>query len=359
MFRKLCLKQVGIVILALILAELLPIKVETLSVPSVWISYMYPDQETAQRAARAIGVSAFAVARTSTSLTEAPIVQALPGEQIAYNEWVMRRLICAARAEVGIDTLDNCLQRIVELDIPSEWFGTYLGENSIFGHQTLDGCNPSCQAQTDWFPNDEYGTYRSWRVIQIIAGVSADPYAVIQAFLDSPGHRGAILYPANVVIGVSLVYVEGSPYGYYWVIDFGFDLDTSGYTENMSPPWLGDLPAEIHLMMDPDGDFTTAAITVQNLGDGNLPWTVVIDGVAVEVVPMTGVNQGQILVRPSHDSLVCTASTSGSTIIGMATLSVVAVEEDVLGSPQVVLVRVLCVEDIYLIYLPTVLSHRR
>src|SRR5438093_9839540 len=54
-----------------------------------------------------------------------------------------------------------------------------------------------------------------------IAAAYADADAVMQAWMNSPGHRSNILNPSFTHIGIGAANVPGSQWKNYWVQDFG------------------------------------------------------------------------------------------------------------------------------------------
>ncbi|MBU1110906.1 hypothetical protein KKB83_04800 [Patescibacteria group bacterium] len=321
---------------------------------AVPIGYEIPDEETARQLAREAGVDQFALitqrvpSQTDLLAMMAYTVEITEAERQA-EMWEMARRICEARVSAGILlSPEECMKRVYELDIPGEWFADYLGDEGIFQHSTLEGCNPSCQVQTDWYPNDGFGIYNSWQVIQIIAGVSTDAETVLEAFRASPAHWAAILYSKNELIGIGLVFVEGSPYGWYWVINFGFS-PVPEYTVRPSPPEMGNLPESVSIMLTPSEDSVPTYLAISSIGE-DFNWTATTNSSAIIISSTTGFGSGQVKISPAATS--CTPSTDGSTIlIGSATV-VVTGQEGTLNSPQEVRVEILCTEEISRIYLP-------
>ena len=68
-----------------------------------------------------------------------------------------------------------------------------------------------------------YNTYRG----ENIAAGQATAAEVLAAWKASPGHAANMLSPDFTVLGVSLVQVSGSPYGWYWTTDFGGRADST------------------------------------------------------------------------------------------------------------------------------------
>jgi uncharacterized protein YkwD len=62
----------------------------------------------------------------------------------------------------------------------------------------------------------------------VAAGYS-DAAALMEGWKNSPAHNAVMLDPDFNVVGVALVYAEGSPYGYYWTADFGSYIDSTAH----------------------------------------------------------------------------------------------------------------------------------
>lgn len=58
--------------------------------------------------------------------------------------------------------------------------------------------------------------------------------AVVNGWMNSPGHRSSILSPAYKSMGVSMAYVSGGGYGCYWSQNFGIDVGNQQYITDMT-----------------------------------------------------------------------------------------------------------------------------
>lgn len=87
-----------------------------------------------------------------------------------------------------------------------------MGERDYFSHTSADGRSPWDRA--------EAAGYDSAGGENIAAGYTT-PAAVVQGWLDSPGHCANLMSPDMVDIGVGHAVVAGSGYGTYWVQMFG------------------------------------------------------------------------------------------------------------------------------------------
>ena len=85
--------------------------------------------------------------------------------------------------------------------------------NNYFAHTSLDG-----RAFFDRITDAGYFWSKCGE--NIAAGYST-PQAVVDGWMNSPGHRANILHPDFCNIGVGYAYDAGSSYRYYWTQDFG------------------------------------------------------------------------------------------------------------------------------------------
>ncbi len=103
-----------------------------------------------------------------------------------------------------------------------------MGAYGFFSHTSL---------ASDYFPTGSnggrrllfagYPSYLGWGE-NIAAGLSTAA-GVVSAWKSSPEHDRMMTFPGFKVMGIGMVYVPGSPYGYYWTVDFGSGVDASAY----------------------------------------------------------------------------------------------------------------------------------
>lgn len=104
-----------------------------------------------------------------------------------------------------------------------------MGKYSFFSHYTV---------QSDWFlpgasPWDRMaasGYDFSTSKGENIAAGQPTAASVFSAWKASAGHNANMLSTKFQVVGVSLVFVSGSEYGYYWSTEFGGYVDSSAHT---------------------------------------------------------------------------------------------------------------------------------
>lgn len=110
------------------------------------------------------------------------------------------------------------LKRVSQLDDSARYHATDLGQDNYFDHDTYDRNGASLVYICDtWQRISNY--YPGARGENIAAGY-ASPEAVMDAWMNSSGHRNNILSTASWEIGVG--YYQGSgEYNRYWVQNFG------------------------------------------------------------------------------------------------------------------------------------------
>jgi len=89
-----------------------------------------------------------------------------------------------------------------------------MGVNGYFSHTSQDG--------TTFDQRTVAASYTPWWALgENIAAGQDTPEEVMDAWMNSPGHRANILSSNFEHIGIGYVYVPGSPYRHYWTQDFG------------------------------------------------------------------------------------------------------------------------------------------
>ena len=133
---------------------------------------------------------------------EEPAESYTPPSVSGYAEQVVA-LVNAERANAGLGSLSSTTALNQAAQKRAEEIV------SSFAHSRPDG-------RICFTVFEEYGiTYRA--AGENIAAGQWSPENVMNAWMNSPGHRSNILDSNFGHIGVGVVYVEGSAYGYYWV----------------------------------------------------------------------------------------------------------------------------------------------
>lgn len=162
------------------------------------------------------------------------VLAALPGtaQAVSYStqELEFVRLLNEYRQSMGVPPLmvsDLCSNA-------AEKHSSDMGTYHFFAHDTV---------ASDFFPVGSnarvrlalsgYGNPLAWG--ENIAAGFTTATAVLNAWKASPDHDPHMIDPVYKVVGVGLVYVPGSEYGYYWTTDFGAFVDQTAH-------WVGDPP---------------------------------------------------------------------------------------------------------------------
>jgi uncharacterized protein YkwD len=137
----------------------------------------------------------------------------------AYEQQVVE-LVNAARQQNGLPPL----KRVDLLDQAARYHAADMAQDGYFNHDSYDLVNNQLQMVCSWIARitSFYITpggpsYNA--LAENIAGGQSDPAAVMNAWMNSPGHRANILSSSNWELGVG--YYQGGPYRRYWVQDFG------------------------------------------------------------------------------------------------------------------------------------------
>ena len=217
------------------------------------------------------------------------------------------------------------LQPLMVSDLVSdaaEKHSSDMGNHSFFAHNTVEsdfgfpvGADPRVRMAMCG-----YSYPIAWGE-NIAAGFSS-PSAVIQAWKGSPSHNQLMTASYYRVVGVGLVHVQGSPYGYYWTLDFGAYVDSTAH-------WVGTAP--------PSTTSTTAPPVTTTTTTGPLPTT------TTTTVPTTTTAPNTTTTAPGTSSTtlegaifpdVPPAHSFFEEIVGLASAGVVSGYDDGLFYPE-------------------------
>lgn len=88
-----------------------------------------------------------------------------------------------------------------------------MADSGVFSHTGSDGSRPGERIE------DACYDWTAWG--EIIAAGYTTPESVVNAWMNSDGHRAIILSDDYLDFGAGYVRDSGSNYGYYWTVDFG------------------------------------------------------------------------------------------------------------------------------------------
>lgn len=123
------------------------------------------------------------------------------------------------------------------LDAAAEAHSLDMASTPCFQHDSCDGTNWANRVQSYYTVPAAIG--------EIIAAGYSTPEAVVDAWMNSPGHRANILNGSFKVAGVALA--TGGDYGRYWTVDFGGALTTQTVLSPVVTPAVPE-PGSLALM---------------------------------------------------------------------------------------------------------------
>lgn len=153
-----------------------------------------------------------------------PGAAAAPAQSVEYSaeEIAFVRLVNDYRVSKGLQPLQVSDRLSQAGDRHCLDMGTYrfFSHTTLASHRFASGATP-----WDRMAASGYG-YNTYRGENIAAG-QATAAEVLAAWKASPAHDANMLSSDFTVLGVSLVRVSGSPYGWYWTTDFGGRADST------------------------------------------------------------------------------------------------------------------------------------
>jgi uncharacterized protein YkwD len=117
-----------------------------------------------------------------------------------------------------------------ELSESGDRHSSDMGSYRFVDHYTTGGSTWFEKGASPWDRMAASGySYRTLLGENVAAGYSTAT-AAMAAWVASPKHNAVMLNPDYVVLGVSMVEVDGSPFTYYWTTDFGGYADASAHS---------------------------------------------------------------------------------------------------------------------------------
>jgi uncharacterized protein YkwD len=118
-------------------------------------------------------------------------------------------LINVQRANAGLSALNSQSQ----LGSAAQLHSADMACNNYFSHTGLDGSTVGVRATRQGY---------NWSFIaENIAAGYGSPEAVVEGWMNSPGHKANILNANAVEVGIGYAYSDNSTYGVYWTAVFG------------------------------------------------------------------------------------------------------------------------------------------
>ncbi|WP_211334741.1 CAP domain-containing protein [Desulfosoma caldarium] len=142
-------------------------------------------------------------------------------------EWQTAALVNVERRAYGLKELDwdDGLFRA------ARGHSDDMATQDYFGHIGLDGSTPGDRITEAGYKWNTYG--------ESIAAGFTTPEAIMEAWMNSAGHRAYILNGTFCDIGVGYAYAPGTTYEHYWTQNFGRKANVLVCPTPSNPPWPG------------------------------------------------------------------------------------------------------------------------
>ena len=122
-----------------------------------------------------------------------------------------------------------------ELTLAARLHSQDMGDQNYFDHTSLDG--------REFYERIAGAGYDCQICGENIAAGYSTPEAVVDAWMNSDGHRANILDPDYCDIGVGYAAIAGSDFYHYWTQDFGRRAGVTECSEPVAPPSTTNIPA--------------------------------------------------------------------------------------------------------------------
>jgi hypothetical protein len=220
------------------------------------------------RAALAVAASCFVVLGASPAHAAA-----IPG---AADQ--VLGLVNQERARAGLSPLTMDAQ----LNSAAQNYAEAMGSTGVYAHNGADGSTPLSRMNAAGFP----GT-GAWG--ENIAAAYNTAAEVMQAWMNSPGHRSNLLNPTFTHIGIGAAQVTGSQWKNYWVQDFSVRSGGSGAGGPVGGPVpqpapQPQVPAPSLTQAQPSQGAVGTTVTLTGRNFGQTPGTVSFSGLAGQIV---------------------------------------------------------------------------
>jgi uncharacterized protein YkwD len=217
---------------------------------------------------RFLGKAGLLVALTSVVLGATP--RAARAQSVeAWREQVLS-MVNQERAAAGL----NALRIAPELTTAAQKYSEYMASADFFAHEGPDGSTPATRQQAAGYTGAVV-----WG--ENIAAGQPDPQSVMQAWMNSPGHRANILFRGFTEIGIGIYSAPGTRYGVYWTQEFGARPQGAGVPMTTAPP-----PASVPSLdaLTPDQGAAGDIVTLSGSRFGSAAGSVNFSGVTAPIL---------------------------------------------------------------------------
>lgn len=209
-------------------------------------------------------------------------------------------LVNSERASRGIPPL----KRVTALDYAARYHSADLGQDNYFSHDSYDRENGSLVFECGTW--DRISSFYPSASGENIAGGYNSPKSVMNAWMNSEGHRNNILNSNYKTIGVGYYAVKGSSYYHYWTQDFGHPSNEYPLIINRDAASTGNRDVSIYIY----GDFDQMRLKNDDLAWGewqtfqnSFSWT--LRGIAGERAVSAELKSGSNIYT-SSDTIILT-----------------------------------------------------
>ncbi|NNM33675.1 MAG: CAP domain-containing protein [Gemmatimonadetes bacterium] len=119
------------------------------------------------------------------------------------------QLVNDIRIDHGVEPLQLDLRLAVSAQTHSE----DMTANNFMSHTGSDGSNPGERMTAAGYP------WNGWS--ENVAAGQPTPESVVNAWMNSSGHRANILRTSSEHVGIGYDHESGTTYGHYWTMNFG------------------------------------------------------------------------------------------------------------------------------------------
>ncbi len=251
-------------------------------------------------------------------------------------------LVNQERASRGL----NPMKRSQGLTNAARFQAADMSQDNYFSHDTMDRVGEKLVKMCG--PWERIANYYSGANGENAAAGYSSPQDVMNAWMNSKGHRANILNPDTRSIGVGF-YQGSGDYHFYWVQDFGTKIDTT------AAPTSGFLTENLTFMYSiPDQKLYPSSQHFTPVFDGSddpLTWQTTKTGSFFSVSPGTGTTPTQIRVSPDNFNSFQVDTYTGSVTLNVANPLPVA------GSPHTAQIKLMVVNSpIHQVFLPGILN---
>ncbi len=136
-----------------------------------------------------------------------------PSEIMGECENNPRQEVLELVNEIRVENGRAALALDIRLAASAQGHSEDMTANNFMAHTGSDGTNPGQRMTAAGYP------WSGWS--ENVAAGQPTPEAVVNAWMNSDGHRANILRESSEHVGIGYDYESGTNYGHYWTMNFG------------------------------------------------------------------------------------------------------------------------------------------